>query len=685
MILIEAGDAGERGFEAKVLFAAQLASRGHDVVIDDRTLPPDLDRSSRYEAAPYLRDLSGAQIHQMVIVGAETLADVVLGRLRETGLAPDASVWLVGRFESRQALISAQSKVAYVIGREPQVIDLAVLQSNELPGANGPVAAVGPPQDGDGAAGRECLVVFLGAETLEDPTVEPALMALEHLRDLRLTVVVPGRARDHLKALRFGSLRVVGLSDLTPIAFARMAKFAVIYEAEPLGSRIAAIAADVIVSGGVVIDCTKDAGFATSSAPVLKGPIYIAALADYLRHTVVPNSAEILRQIANSPWTEARRIEVQERLMNLEPPLAARPARAKRILFLPTNGSGLGHARRSTLIAREMQSGAVETVFAAFPSCMPMIRAAGYECLPLVSKSRVHGADHANDLVNYMRLRRALSEGDRLVFDGGYVFDSIHRTILEKRLEATWIRRGLWQAGQITPAALHREGTFAQVIVPEEAFAELNTDLSFGRHVRKVGPIVGDRPARDAATTRGALRERLGREFDALVVTMLGGGVAADRTAQMQLLSALFERRKGCLHLILIWPGSTVPPALYGWKNTMVCQTRNAPDYAAAADLVVTAAGYNSFHEVLYHGLPAIFVPQMAGFMDDQDRRARAASDRGLAVTVAADELLLLEREVTALLDSGKGADLRRALAAVDLPRPGNKAAADLIAAEDWR
>lgn len=32
-----------------------------------------------------------------------------------------------------------------------------------------------------------------------------------------------------------------------------------------------------------------------------------------------------------------------------------------------------------------------------------MIRAAGYDCLPLVSKSPTHGAEHANDLVNYVR------------------------------------------------------------------------------------------------------------------------------------------------------------------------------------------------------------------------------------------------------------------------------------------
>lgn len=199
--------------------------------------------------------------------------------------------------------------------------------------------------------------------------------------------------------------------------------------------------------------------------------------------------------------------------------------------------------------------------------------------------------------------------------------------------------------------------------MPEEAFPELNRDMSFGSHLHKVGPIVSDRPGREAGSVRNSLRDRLGREFSQLVVTMLGGGVAADRTAQLQLLSALFERRPGCLHLILIWPGSTIHPGLYGWKTRSSAQTRNAAGIAAAADLTVTAAGYNLYHEVLYHRLPAIFVPQMAGFMDDQERRAQAASERGLAVTVAADDLLLLEREVAAFLDGGKGQELRRALA----------------------
>jgi UDP-N-acetylglucosamine:LPS N-acetylglucosamine transferase len=166
---------------------------------------------------------------------------------------------------------------------------------------------------------------------------------------------------------------------------------------------------------------------------------------------------------------------------------------------------------------------------------------------------------------------------------------------------------------------------------------------------------------------------------------MLGGGVASDRSAQLQGLCSLLERRKSCLHLVVVWPGSTVLPTLHLWNNTRVVQTTEALALAQAADLVVSAAGYNSLNEVLYHGIPAIFIPQSAPYLDDQTRRARAASDRGLSVTVLAQELLRLEREVLACLDGGKAALLRARLKLAELPSPGTDAAARLIEMEAGR
>jgi UDP-N-acetylglucosamine:LPS N-acetylglucosamine transferase len=163
---------------------------------------------------------------------------------------------------------------------------------------------------------------------------------------------------------------------------------------------------------------------------------------------------------------------------------------------------------------------------------------------------------------------------------------------------------------------------------------------------------------------------------------MLGGGVASDRSAQLQSLCSLLERRKNCLHLIVVWPGSTVLPILHLWSNTRIVQTTEALALCQAADLTISAAGYNSVNEVLYHGIPTIFMPQWAPYLDDQTRRARAASDRGLSVTVLADELILLEREVIACLDGGKAALLRARLKVADLPARGTEMAARLIEAE---
>ena len=88
---------------------------------------------------------------------------------------------------------------------------------------------------------------------------------------------------------------------------------------------------------------------------------------------------------------------------------------------------------------------------------------------------------------------------------------------------------------------------------------------------------------------------------------------------------------------------------------------------------------------MLYHRVPTILIPQSAEYMDDQERRARAAAERGLAELVLADELLKLEQTVNACLDDGRGADLAKALANVELPGTGNAEAARLLSSGDQK
>ena len=683
MILIDAGERSERAFDAKLMFAAQLSARGYQVGIDDRTIPGTLDRHQKYEMAPFLVDALGSSVSNFLLIGAEAVSTETLIALRSFGFNAGMPVAAIGRFGDHQALISARSKIAYVLGREPQIVDLCQLQKKPLLGS-----AIFPLTGRNIDVHRSAktplqLFLFVPPELFEDPLSLRMLGALDNIRGFRLNIVADAHSREWIRESRLSNLSVFGPTEFSPSTFATMADIAIFLGEGVPGERMAGFAIDMFQSSKVVIDCTRSAAFVSCGAPALRGPEDLAALPNYLSQTVITNREEVGRYVQKSPWLASHRIQQLEKALSLVPPPdkepKARPS-AGRTVFLPTNGVGLGHAQRCLLIAAATQR-PENCAFAAFPSCVSMIEDQGFPCQALVQKSPHHPEVYANDLVNYLRLQRSIQANDTLVFDGGYVFESIYRLIFEKRLSAIWVRRGLWQAGQANAVTLEREKAFRKVIVPDEAFEELNSGHGYGRQIHHVGPIVQE--FADSPLSVQELRDRLGAQlghpFDELVVTMLGSGAAADRTAQMQTLCNIVERRKNCLHLIVVWPGAIIPASTFGWKNTRVVQSRNALALCKAADLVVSAVGYNSFHEILYHQIPAILVPQMAPFMDDQERRARAASERGLAEMILAPELLLLEREVRAFLDGGKAERIRERLAVTSLPPRGNQAAAALI------
>jgi hypothetical protein len=681
MILLASGQRNDRCLDSLLLFAALLAERGHQVVIDEEVFPEEAERSQKYEAAPFLADLAEVAPTSILLIGAEDMSDETLARLRALNLSQDTPVTALGYFADHQAEVGARARLAYALGREPVLVDLGKA-IGPAPPVSGICPLAAPERERARAPARPPeLFVFLPAEWLDEPHVLPLLAALDNVPDFRLSVVMSGVAKDRLKRTRYAALNVFGYSELGPAALARRADVAAFFGDGIPGERMAAFAIDLMAAGKAVLDCTSGGAFGAAGAPVIRGPEELAALPNFLEFSVLPNLSAIGRAARESPWMTGRSIARLETAAGLPPP--SRPGdapvpREGRVVFLPTNGSGLGHAQRCAIIAGNL-SRPESTLFLAFPSCVPLVQGRGFACSPLVQKSPDHPEEYANDLVNHVRLGRTLGPADHLVFDGGYVFDSIYRAIHESGCSATWIRRGLWRPGQVADAPVERERAFGQVLVPEEAFPELNVDYSKGAHVRRVGPIVQPPPPDSRQSIRARLAATFGVEFDQLVVTMLGGGVASDRSAQVQAISALLAPRSDCLHLVVVWPHSRVAPGQGGWRNTRLVRTRNSLTLARAADLVVSAVGYNSFHELLYNRMPTIFIPQVASYLDDQERRARAASDRGAAETVLAHEFLLLERRIGDILDRDGAARIRAALEQLDLPEPGNAAAARLI------
>lgn len=681
MILLESGPEGDRAFDAKAIFATQLSARGHLVAIDDSNPPEDFDRHRRYEIAPFLASIKNTEINQVLVIGAEQIENDTLLRLRGHGFSPEVPISATGRFADHQALLGAQSKLAYALGREPKMVDLSTVQSAALPvTAVSPLAASGAQASSPVRRDTPELFVFLPPDLADEPATMQVLAAMDNMAGFRLNIVAPAKGKELIRASRYSQLCVFSYSEVGPVALAQRADIAAFYGDSIPGERMAIFALELMGAGKAVIDATVPAVFEQAGAPALRGPEELAALPPYLEHSVIPNLETVGNHARDSAWIASRRIERLERELGLVQPEASdrTKQRKPRHVFFPTNGNGLGHAQRCSLIAAELEH-PEQSIFAAFPSCLPLLQGKGHRCLPLVSRSDVHPESYANDLVNYLRLRDCVRPSDHLVFDGGYVFDSVFRTIVETGCKATWIRRGLLQPVQTNAITPERENAFGQVIVPLEAFEELNTDNRFRMNTARVGPIVQQRPETSRDKLRQSLSERFGIEYSTLVVSALGGGVAADRSAQLQTLSMMMENRKDCLHLILVWPNARISSNLYGWSRTRVITTRASAALMTAADLAISAAGYNSFHEMLYHRVPTILIPQSAEYMDDQERRSRAAVERGLADMVLAEELLKLEHTVNACLDDGRTEDLANALANAELPHPGNSDAARLL------
>ena len=684
MILIDSAQDNERGLQQAITFCAQLNAAGLPAVMAEELLPDTSSMPLRFESQAFLRPTHGEVIDALIVIGGNAAEDTKLAKMRRLRIGPEAPVVLFGHYETRQEELSAIAKFSYVTARTPDCINL--MEMEEVSAGKSPCPCFGVPtpmRTRPFLRGRDAVQIF--APDFGKNAAMAGVNILRSSGQITPVVLTSGKAKTQWLNQYGPGAHIYGYSEVLPNILSDMARILVL--AGNVASNYRALCGlnNHVLSGSAIIDATPEALYETQGLPVLRGPTDLSYLPAYLNEIVLPNLdgiAEDMRRAADTSGLSLRHFLERSVLAPWLNPMnskaEARPTKGK-VVFKPTNGVGLGHAQRCTLIAAELPKKSKPT-FTAFPSCLPMINRYGYDAVPLVSRSHLHKDATANDLVNYARLNATLGPKDLFVFDGGYVFDSVYRTIIEKNLAAIWIRRGLWSAVQDNRIPLDREKVFARVIVPQEAFGELNQTYSGGAHVHSVGPIVQQiDKAKLAPKVRKALAKEFGLSFDKLVVTMLGGGVAADLTAHAQAVCNGVEARDDTLNLIVMWPGAVVPQAFYNWTRSRVVTTHHAGLLAASADAMVSAAGYNSVHEALYNQVPTIFVPQVASYMDNQTARAETAEDMGLALHVPPGKPGQIERALGKLLTGKAGRDVRAALDALDLPARGNERAAELI------
>jgi UDP:flavonoid glycosyltransferase YjiC (YdhE family) len=99
--------------------------------------------------------------------------------------------------------------------------------------------------------------------------------------------------------------------------------------------------------------------------------------------------------------------------------------------------------------------------------------------------------------------------------------------------------------------------------------------------------------------------------------------------------------------------------------------------YLRAFDIAVSAAGYNSFHELLRFGVPTLFLPNLETSLDDQRTRANYAASQGWAHSLDKPEPDSVRAALDDLLRNG---DAMVAKVADTDPGNGAAAAMELVA-----
>ncbi len=302
----------------------------------------------------------------------------------------------------------------------------------------------------------------------------------------------------------------------------------------------------------------------------------------------------------------------------------------ERVLFLTSNGTGLGHLTRVMAIARRLSDPEAASIL-TLSAAAPVAAREGFhvEYLPSHSAAAAE-APRRWDRRLRRRLENLVAElaPTVLVFDGPHPYDGLIaflRGATRDGLRTVWLRRPMWRPG-VGGEGIYWSGEFDLIVEPGELAASADCGLTADRRdeVTTVPPIVYLDPGE--LVPREQAERELGLDpgrVNALVA--LGQGESLDEAVACSLASLAADPGIQVAAL-----ESGLSPKLQIPDGVVLLEaTYPVARYHHAFDLAVAAAGYNAFHELIANGVPSLFVP-MPRKLDDQPARAMWAREAGV-------------------------------------------------------
>ncbi len=359
------------------------------------------------------------------------------------------------------------------------------------------------------------------------------------------------------------------------------------------------------------------------------------------------------------------------------------PASTSTVLFISSNGTGMGHLARLTAMARRAGE-RVRPTFLSMSRAVPVVAGEGFGWEYVPSRADLDVGPRRWNRQFERRLDDVLRR-DRpaaVVFDGTFPYDGLLAGVDRARrrgvdVRSVWSRRGMWRRGEDS-GQLERSRRFDLVIAPGELADSVDAGATAHRTDGvRVGPITlldieELVPREEAARAFGLDPDR-----PAALLT-LGAGNIRDLSGDRALFLERLLREPGLqvvvTHALI---AAEQPLSTDRVRSTSVFPLSR---YFRAFDFAVSAAGYNSFHELVGFGVPTAFVPNPSMPLDDQPARARWAADQGAALTLPAPDAASVDQAVGRLTDPVARAQLAGRCRALARPNGAGPAMAAIEA-----
>ncbi len=353
------------------------------------------------------------------------------------------------------------------------------------------------------------------------------------------------------------------------------------------------------------------------------------------------------------------------------------PPQARPVLCLSANGVGIGHLTRLLAIARQMPG---PVVFVTQAPAVGVVEDFGYRVHYIPSAAAVGGDFEGWDRWLKVQFEELLDLHDPsvVVYDGNHPSWGLIEAVASRRdCRLAWVRRGMWAS---TTSEFLSNARWCDIVIEPGDLAE---ERDFGvtasrRHEatcvdpirlldhsdlverQKAAAILGLNPARPA------------------VLIQLGSGYNRDLLTLLDQIIAMATDIPGLQICVAEWVTGTVPLTL--WPHVTVLRGFPICQYVRAFDFCISAAGYNSFHELIGLGVPTVFLANRHPSMDDQHGRARFAQDSAAAFEIASDDLSELPDLLALLMQDAARRFLTDRCRQFERPN-GAAAAARLLAA----